>query len=133
MCALLVRVDRVHYCSIILEWTLSRRWLNDLTRYYLCQVSSHNRHILFHFFFFLIIRPPQKSPLFPYPPLSRPQSSSPGSARVPRYCATGARTSCFPPPPAGWVPRSTAVTSAFARTGVIRPDPRDPSPLRVDE
>jgi NAD+ synthase len=25
------------------------------------------------------------------------------------------------------------VTSAFARTGVIHPDPKDPSPLRIDE
>src|SRR5437867_11174910 len=60
-------------------------------------------------------------------------SSSRASARAIRCSATSARTSCFETSPAAWVCRSTAVTSALARTGVIRPDPKDPSPLRIDE
>src|SRR5438477_11972435 len=60
-------------------------------------------------------------------------SSSPASARAIRCCGTSARTSsCATSPAASGCP-STAVTSTLARTGVIRPDPKDPSPLRIDE
>src|SRR5437667_3868463 len=59
--------------------------------------------------------------------------SSPASARATRYCATSARTSCCGTSRAGSACRSTAVTDALARTGVIWPDPKDPSPLRIDE
>src|SRR5712691_3705718 len=61
------------------------------------------------------------------------RSLSPASARAIRCFATSGRTSCFETSRAVSVSRSTAVTSAFVRTGVIRPDPRDPSPLRIDE
>src|SRR5438105_14267796 len=44
-----------------------------------------------------------------------------------------ARTSSCATSPAVSGCRSTAVTSGLARTGVIRPDPKDPSPLRIDE
>src|SRR5436309_10853361 len=59
--------------------------------------------------------------------------SSPASARATRCSATSARTSSFETSPVVSGCRSTAVTSALARTGVIRPDPNDPSPLRIDE
>src|SRR5438445_7425692 len=59
--------------------------------------------------------------------------SLPASARATRCSATSARTSSFETSPVVSGCRSTAVTSALARTGVIRPDPKDPSPLRIDE
>jgi NAD+ synthase len=40
-------------------------------------------------------------------------------------CSAGSRD--------GSASRSSVVTNTLARTGVIRPDPRDPSPLRIDE
>src|SRR5438094_1868212 len=59
--------------------------------------------------------------------------SLPASARATRCSATSVRTSSFETSPVVSGCRSTAVTSALARTGVIRPDPNDPSPLRIDE
>src|SRR3989449_10734018 len=61
------------------------------------------------------------------------RSSLPESARATRCCATSARTSCYETSRAGSVSLSSTVTNALARTGVIRPDPKDPSPLRIDE
>jgi len=40
---------------------------------------------------------------------------------------------CFAVWPLASAFRSSAVTNTLARTGVIRPDPKDPSPLRIDE
>src|SRR5438105_3666612 len=59
--------------------------------------------------------------------------SSRASARAIRCSATSARTSFFETSPDVSGCRSTAVTATPARTGVIRPDPKDPSPLRIDD
>src|SRR5205823_10914788 len=61
------------------------------------------------------------------------QISLPASACATRCSATSARTSSFETSPVVSGCRSTAVTESLARTGVIRPDPKDPSPLRIDE
>src|SRR5207302_533864 len=60
-------------------------------------------------------------------------SSSRASAHATRCYATSARTSCCETSLVVSVCPSTVVTNALARTGLIRPDPKDPSPLRIDE
>src|SRR6267143_314824 len=55
------------------------------------------------------------------------------SAPATRCCATSARTSFSATSQAVSVCRSSVVTEVLSRTGVIRPDPKDPSALRIDE
>jgi NAD+ synthase len=44
-----------------------------------------------------------------------------------------AKTSCSATSPVGWAYRSSDVTEVLSRTGVIRPNPKDSSALRIDE
>src|SRR5881409_2926992 len=59
--------------------------------------------------------------------------SSRASALAIRCCAMSARTSSSAMSRVASGYRSNVMTDVLSRTGVIRPDPKDPSPLRIDE